>query len=132
MRFRIGYGGPPGREHAYRPVGGRGMSEFERLIHLIASMQILFGSRRGGLLIPVIIVAIGFAGWLFYKNYYGPERRLERAHQMWESGDSNKRIKAISEYKLLLREKDPIEGDYWLKQDRDNVGTRLLRDPTSP
>ena len=60
MRTRIGYGGPREYRHGqYFPGGGRnngGMSEIERLIHLIASMQILFGSRRGGFLIPLVIL----------------------------------------------------------------------------
>ena len=62
MRFRIGYGGPSGYRHGYRRPEGN-LSEFERLLHLIVSLQILFGSRRGGLLIPIAIVAIGLGGW---------------------------------------------------------------------
>ena len=72
MKFRIGYGGPRQHRHGhYRPGGRRnngGMSEVERLIHLIASMQILFGSRRGGWVVPLVLLALGVGGWYAYSH----------------------------------------------------------------
>ncbi len=70
MRNRVGYGGPREYRHGqYVPGGGRhngGMSEIERFVHLIASMQILFGSRRGGFLIPLLLLGLCVGGWLAY------------------------------------------------------------------
>jgi hypothetical protein len=82
MRPRIGYGGPREYRHGQYFPGGRrnngGLTEIERLIHLIASMQILFGSRRGGALIPLLIIGVLVGGWFLYRHNYSPEVALER------------------------------------------------------
>ena len=131
MRTRVGYGGPENYRHGqYRP-GGRpkngNMTEIERLIHLVASMQILFGSRRGGVIIPLLIIGIGIGGWYLYRQNYSPEVTLERAHKMWDSGDAKSQIKAISQYKTLLQKKSPIEpGRHWMMDDRDTLYRRII------
>ena len=93
MRIRIGYGGPPGFPHGnrhYKNRDPRGMTDFERLIHLIVSLQILFGSRRGGLLIPLLVIGLGVGGYFafqYYKNpdfFRSPEQQLEVADEMWD------------------------------------------------
>ncbi len=132
MRKRVGYGGPGQYRHGqYFPGGGRhngGVSEIERLIHLIASMQILFGSRRGGLLIPLLIVGAVVGGWFAYRHFYSPERALEQAHIMWNSNETKQQIKAIAKYRELLQKTDPIEpGRYWLKDNRDTLYRRIIR-----
>ena len=132
MRNRVGYRGPAGLRHGMRFPGGRrnngGMSELERLVHLIASLEILFGSRRGGWIIPLVIVGLAVGGWFLYRYQFSPERSLERAHQMYESSDTKQRIRAIEEYKELLLKSDPIEpGRYWLLVDRDTLYRRIIR-----
>ena len=131
MRFRIGYGGPKEYRHGRYFPGGRvnngGMTEIERLIHLIAGMQILFGSRRGGWLIPVILIGIVAGGWILYR-YNGPDRALEQAHVMYDSSDTKLQMKAIDEYKRLLQKSDPMEpGVRFLLTDRDRLYRRIIQ-----
>ena len=120
MKFRIGYGGPRQHRHGqYRP-GGRhnngGMSEIERLIHLIASMQILFGSRRGGWVVPLLLIALAVGGWYAYSQFMNPSTTLEKAHVMYDSSDTDEQIAAIKAYKNLLHKSDPLEpGRHWLR-----------------
>ena len=104
------------------------MTEIERLIHLIASMQILFGSRRGGAIIPLLIIGALVGGWFLYRHNYSPEKSLEKAHAMWESNDTKQQIAAIKSYKTLLDKSDPIEpGRHWLMDDRDTLYRRIIR-----
>jgi len=99
MRIRIGYGGPRKYRHGQYFPGGRrnngNMTEIERLIHLIASMQILFGSRRGGAIVLLLVIAAVVGGWYLYRTQYSPEKALENAHAMWESNDTKQQIAAI-------------------------------------
>ncbi len=132
MRFRIGYGGPKQYRHGQRFPGGRrnngGLTEIERLIHLIASMQILFGSRRGGALIPLLIIGLLVGGWFLYRHNYSPDVALERAHKQWNSNDTKQQIKAIGLYRDLLEKKDPLEpGRNWLIDNRDTLYRRIIQ-----
>ncbi|MDG1873229.1 MAG: hypothetical protein P8J27_04920 [Mariniblastus sp.] len=132
MRFRVGYGGPKQYRHGQHFSGGRvnngNMTEIERFIHLIASMQILFGSRRGGAVIPLLIIGMLVGGWFLYRHNYSPERALEKAHQLWESNDTKQQISAIKTYKDLLAKSDPIEPNrHWLMKDRDTLYRRIIR-----
>jgi hypothetical protein len=103
------------------------MSEIERLIHLIASMQILFGSRRGGFLILLLILGLAFGGWMTYNYAYSPERAVEVAHQKWNSNDTKQRIAAIKQYESLLLKTDPIDpARRWVKDDRDVLYRRVI------
>ncbi len=126
MRYRIGYGGPDGYQHGYRRPSGN-LSEFERLLHLIVSLQILFGSRRGGILIPLLLVGLALGGWWVYSQYNSPDRQLLHADQKWDSGDTTQRIQAIREYKVLLRKKDPLEnGLHLLRDGRERLYRRII------
>lgn len=126
MRYRIGYGGPEGFQHGYRRPTGN-LNEFERLLHLIVSLQILFGSRRGGILIPLLLVGLAFGGWWVYMQYNGPDRQLARADQKWDSGDTTQQIQAIREYKVLLRKKDPLDNGLNLLRDgRERLYRRII------
>ncbi len=132
MRHRIGYGGPREYRHGQHFPGGRrnngGLTEFERLIHLIASMQVLFGSRRGMIMFPLLLVGVMIGGWFLYRQYYSPDTALERAHQMWDSNDTKQQMKAIAQYRILLQKKDPIEkGRNWLMDDRDTLYRRIIQ-----
>lgn len=104
MRIRIGT-----NNHNYRNYGhGRSqMSEFERLMHLIVSLQILFGSRRGGIWIPVVLLALIFGGIFFYNQMYNnPERMLASADQQWNTGIEREQMAAINSYMEILEKKD--------------------------
>ena len=93
------------------------MSELERLFHLFVSLQILFGSRRGGLGVPLLLLALLVGGWFAYSYWFRADPVLGRADRKWESGESALRIEAIKDYKELLRKKDPLEPDFfWLKE----------------
>ncbi len=85
-----------------------GMSELERLLHLFVSLQILFGSRRGGMA-PLIVIALLVAGWFLWAHYNNPLRTLETADRRWDTGVTQDRIDAIAEYKSILRGKDAID-----------------------
>ena len=125
-RIRIGYGGPRGYRHGYRRPAGN-LSEFERLLHLMVSLQILFGSRRGGILIPLLILAGIFGGWWAYKQYNGPDAQLRRIDRKWNSGETQDRIDAIRGYKDLLRKKDPLDpGLHLLRDDRERLYRRII------
>lgn len=132
MKFRIGYGGPRQHRHGhYRPGGRRnngGMSEVERLIHLIASMQILFGSRRGGWVVPLVLIAVAAGGWYAYNHYMNPSTALEKAHEMYDSSDTGEQMQAIATYKKLLNKSDPLEpGRHFLRTDRDTLYRRVIQ-----
>ena len=104
MRIRIGT-----NQHNYRNYGhGRSqMSEFERLLHLVVSLQILFGSRRGVIWIPVVILALLFGGLFFYNHMYNnPQRMLASADQQWNTGVEREQMAAISSYMEILEKKD--------------------------
>jgi len=91
-------------------------------------MQILFGSRRGGAIIPLLIIGALVGGWFLYRTNYSPEKALENAHGMWESNDTKQQIAAIKSYKKLLAKSDPIEpGRHWLMDDRDTLYRRIIR-----
>jgi hypothetical protein len=104
MRIRIGT-----TQNNYRNYGhGRSnMSEFERLLHLFVSLQILFGSRRGGVWIPVIILALLFGGIFYYNhNFNNPEKLLARADAKWNTGVETDQMEAITDYMEILNRKD--------------------------
>lgn len=108
---------------------GRRSTEFEQLLHLFVSLQIMFGSRRGlSFLLPLLLIGvIGFGGWMVYRHQYSPERLLEKAHADWDSSDTQRQINAIVKYKELLRKTDPLEpGARWLKDDRDTLFRRII------
>ena len=104
MRIRIGT-----NHHNYQNYGhGRSqMSEFERLLHLVVSLQILFGSRRGVIWIPVVILALLFGGLFFYNHMYNnPQRMLASADQQWNTGVEQEQMAAINSYMEILEKKD--------------------------
>ena len=83
------------------------MSEFERILHLVVSLQILFGSRRGVIWIPVVILALLFGGLFFYNHMYNnPQRMLASADQQWNSGIEREQMAAIISYMEILEKKD--------------------------
>lgn len=83
------------------------MSEFERLLHLFVSLQILFGSRRGGMWIPVLILALLFGGIFAYNHFYNNVNSLlASADRKWNSGVERQQMEAINEYMQILDRDD--------------------------
>ena len=83
------------------------MSEFERLLHLFVSLQILFGSRRGGVWIPVVLIGLVFGGIFFYNHSFNnPERLLAEADRKWNTGVETDQMDAITDYMEILKRKD--------------------------
>lgn len=125
MRFRIG-----GKDPRFRGIGGRNMSEISRLFQLFVSLQILFGSRRGGIpfLLPLLfIAAIAAGGWFLFQSFSSPERMLEQAHADWDSGVTERKLDAMVKYKELLQKTNPLEpGTKWLTTDRDMLYRRII------
>ena len=123
MRIRIG-GFPPRRRGPYQRPHGGNMSEIERVIHLIASMQILFGSRRGAI-IPILILLFCGGGWLAYKFY--PGWTLSQADQLWDSDVSKNKVKAIPKYKDILQKRDWFDSDkFLLNTGRKRIYERVI------
>ena len=103
------------------------MSEIERIIHLIASMQILFGSRRGGWVVPLLLIALTVGGWCVYSQFMPPSTTHEKVHVMHDSSNTNEQIAAIKAYKNLLHRSDPLEpGRHWLRTDRDTLYRHVI------
>lgn len=123
MRIRIG-GFPPHRRGPYQRPHGGNMSEIERIIHLIASMQILFGSRRGAI-IPVLILLLCGGGWLAYQYY--PSWNLSQADKLWDSDVSKNKVEAIKMYKDILQKRDWVDSDKpFIKSGRKRVYERII------
>ncbi|MEZ6095319.1 MAG: hypothetical protein R3C03_13985 [Pirellulaceae bacterium] len=102
------------------------MSEIERLLHLFVSLQFLFGSRRGGFLVPLLILGLIVGGWFAYRSYFSAEANLEKADIKWDSGETSQRISAIRDYKIIMRRRDELEPQLpWLKPSRER--SRLYR-----
>lgn len=125
MQFKIG-----GRDPRFRGIGGRNMSEISRLFQLFVSLQILFGSRRGGVpfLLPLLFVgALAAGGWFLFQKFSSPERMLEQAHAEWDSGVTERKLDAMVKYKELLQKTNPLEpGTKWLTTDRDMLYRRII------
>ena len=120
--MRIKIGGYRRGPHQ-RPHGGN-MSEIERIIHLFASMQILFGSRRGGV-VPLIIVLLCVLGWLAYQFY--PGWNLSQADRLWDSDNSRKKVTAIKKYKEILQGRDWFDSSQMqLKDGRRRLYQRII------
>ena len=104
MPIRIGTNENNYRNHGH---GRSQMSEFERLLHLFVSLQILFGSRRGGIWIPVVILVVVFGGIFYYNHTFNnPERMLAEADRKWNTGVETDQMDAISDYMEILKRKD--------------------------
>lgn len=124
MRIRIG------RDRRFDNISRRDVSDINRLFQLFVSLQILFGSRRGGVpfLLPLLLIAgLGFGGWLLFKGFNSPERMLEKAHADWDSGVTTRKLDAMEKYQDLLQRSDPLEsGMHWLQTDRDMLFRRVI------
>lgn len=94
------------------------------LMHIIMSLQIMFGSRRGAgaFLALLLMCGIGYLAFVFFMN---PAGALEKADRMW---DRDQHVEAIREYKSLLRKRDPIQPEYALlpREDRPRLFRRII------
>ena len=123
MRIRIG-GFPPHRRGPYQRPHGGNMSEIERIIHLIASMQILFGSRRGAI-VPILILLVCGGGWVAYKYY--PSWSLSQADRLWDSDVSRNKVDAIKMYKDILQKRDWVDPDkHFITTGRKRIYERVI------
>lgn len=123
MRIRIG-GFPPHRRGPYQRPHGGNMSEIERIIHLIASMQILFGSRRGAI-VPILILLLCGGGWLAYQFY--PSWNLSQADRLWDSDVSKNKVDAIKMYKDILQKRDWVDSSkFFIKTGRKRIYERII------
>lgn len=131
MRIRIGT-----NDNNYRNYGhGRSrMSEFERLFHLIVSLQILFGSRRGLMWVPIVVLILVFGGLFFYNQMYNnPEKLLSEADRKWNTGVETQQMAAITQYMQILNRQDANLLDQLLNPSESSRSDQdmgpLLKDP---
>ena len=103
MRIKVGGSGNR-RQYRTKTVN---MNE---LMHIILSLQLMFGSRRAVGAVLAILLFCG-VGYLAYNYFSDSSRDLRKADELW---NLDKNADAIREYKSLLRKKDPIEGYYVL------------------
>jgi hypothetical protein len=115
--------GPSGRgRFGYSRPNAGNMSEFERIIHLIVSLQILFGSRRG--LIPILILVLCLGAWGAYRLY--PSWILAKADRLWSSKVTGNQIDAVLQYKQILRKRDWLDSQSFQLSSRTDR-TRLYQ-----
>lgn len=100
------------------------------IMHLIISLQMLFGSRRGGtgiiLAILLVLAVIYFlsSGFLQGVIQADPNKALAKADALW---DQDRRPEAVTAYKELLRKPDPIQRDTaWLQDSRPRLYRRII------
>lgn len=94
------------------------------LVHIMLSLQIMFGSRRGAgaFLAVLLLCGVGYLAFVFFTN---PAGALEKADRMW---DRDQNVEAVREYKSLLRKRDPLEPEYALlaREDRPRLFRRII------
>ncbi len=98
------------------------------LMHIILSLQLMFGSRRalGALLVILALGGIAFGVWYYWsdpgRTLKQADRDLAAADTLW---DRDEHVDAVREYKRLLRKSDPVDPRYtYLPRD---VRPRLYR-----
>ncbi len=109
-----------GSRHQFR-INSVNMNE---LLHIILSLQIMFGTRRGLMAVVLVVVLCG-AGYFAFQYFGNPVHALERADRMW---DRDQHVEAIREYKALLRKRDPLDPDYAAlpREDRPRLFRRVI------
>ena len=119
--------GRQGRGRNYGRGSRNRLNDINQLIQLFFSLQILFGSRRGGTGALVLILVLGIGGYLAFQFWFDPNRALASADRLWDSRDSANRISAIRKYKELLAKRDPVDPDFpWLKDGRPRLYRRII------
>lgn len=74
----------------------------------------------------LVLFGILVGGWFLWSWLGSPLHSLEAADRKWDTGVTEQRIEAISEYKSLLRARDPLETERRRLGDR-NDRARLYR-----
>jgi hypothetical protein len=94
------------------------------LLHIILSLQIMFGSRRALVAIGLILL-LGGAGYFVVQYYSDPMRGVGAADRLW---DEDKNVEAVRQYKDLLNKRDPINPEYALvpREDRIRLYRRII------
>ncbi len=119
VKFRYAGYSPKSRHH------GQSLNMHE-VMHLIISLQMLFGSKRGG---TGVLLAVLLIGAFLYFGYQGvmrqnPNKALAAADKLWENDE---RVDAIDAYKELLRKPDPTDPDSaWLQDSRPRLYRRVI------
>ncbi len=103
MRIKVGRSG--NRRH-YR-TNTVNMNE---LMHIVLSLQLMFGSRRAAGAVLAILLFCG-VGYLAYNYFSDSSRALRKADEMW---NRDQHVDAVREYKSLLMQRDPLDTQYAL------------------
>lgn len=94
------------------------------LMHIVLSLQLMFGSRRavGALLAILLFCGVGY---LAYNYFTDSSRALRKADELWNRDEN---VEAIREYKSLLSQRDPLEPQYALlpREDRPRLYRRII------
>lgn len=117
-RYRYAGYSPKSRHHGQR-------LNLHEIMHLIISLQMLFGSRRGGTGLLLLIVVVGVVIYFGYTMISNPSGALSDADAMWGRDD---KVGAIKAYKELLRKRDPLgqNGEAWLQDSRPRLYRRII------
>ena len=117
-RYRYAGYSSKGRHHGQR-------LNLHEIMHLIISLQMLFGSRRGGTGLLLLIIVVGVIAYLIYSLVADPTKALAKADILWDRDD---RVAAVRQYKQLLRKRDPLSQDglAWLQDSRPRLYRRII------
>lgn len=101
------------------------MNEFTRTA---LSLQIMFGSRRF-LLLLVLLVAGGVAGYFGIRHWMSPARPTAEADRLW---DEDRNVEAVRMYKDLLNKRDLVNPEFALvpREDRLRMYRRIITHET--
>ena len=106
-----------------QPIRMRSVNMNE-MMHIILSLQLMFGSKRGWLAL-LLLIFIGAGGYFAFQYFMNPLHALEQADRMW---DRDQHVEAIREYKALLRKRDPLDPAYAAlpREDRPRLYRRII------
>jgi len=80
------------------------------LMHIVLSLQLMFGSRRAAGAVLAILLFCG-VGYLAYNHFSDSSRALRQADELWNKDDN---VAAVRQYKTLLAKRDPLDRNYFL------------------
>ncbi len=117
-RYRYAGYSPKGRHHGQR-------LDMREIMHVIFSLQMLFGSRRGGSGLLLLIIVIGAVAYFGFMMINDPTKALAKADLLWARDD---KVGAIHAYKQLLRKRAPLgqDGAAWLQDSRPRLYRRII------
>ena len=100
--------------------------DIESWLRILIGFSFLFGGRRRRyvMILLIAVVIMGLIAMFAIRKWNDPSRALAGADQLWET---DQRVEAIAEYKVLLRKKDPLAPEQnWLYEHRPRLYRRII------